>query len=211
MKNSPLFSILIANYNNSHFLPDCVASIFDQEYLNWEVIFVDDCSSDDSLETIKSLSQTDKRFRLFGNSKNRGCGFTKKSCVEEASGELCGFLDPDDKLSSDASKRMGIAHENHPTASLICSRRFICNRNLTISGPSEHVRKNNFGNLLEMPWMVSHFVTFEKSEYDQTEGIDQLMKRAVKQDLYLKLEEVGEIEFLDLTLYYFRKNENSIS
>lgn len=211
MKNSPLFSILVANYNNSHFLADCVTSIFKQEYTNWEVIFVDDCSSDDSLETINRLRQNDERIRTFVNDKNMGCGFTKKRCVNEASGELCGFLDPDDKLSLDALKKMVIAHEKFPAASLVCSRYFICNRNMKITGLSGYVRKDGFSNLLEMPWKVSHFTTFKRSEYLQTEGISDLMKRAIDQDLYLKLEEVGEIEFLNLPLYYFRKNENSIS
>lgn len=211
MNESPLFSILVSNYNNSRFLQDCLESIFNQSYSNWEVIFVDDSSSDSSLEVLEMLGKGDERIRVFRNEYNRGCGFTKNRCVEEASGKLCGFLDPDDVLSRNAVIEMVRAHEKFPSASMVSSRHFICNRKLRVTGLSGKIRKKEFSNLLDMPWTVSHFASFKKAAYDRTEGISREMKRAVDQDLYMKLEEAGEIEFLDVPLYYYRMNRNSIS
>ena len=59
-----LFSILIANYNNGHFFNDCFQSIINQTYQNFEVIVVDDGSTDDSVNIIKQLIISDKRFKL---------------------------------------------------------------------------------------------------------------------------------------------------
>src|SRR6266567_1565920 len=100
------FSILIANYNNGRFFKDCYNSILAQTYINWEVIIVDDGSTDDSVEAIKNIINMDKRFHFYINNQNKGCGFTKRKCVEVASGDICGFVDPDDALLPNALKKM---------------------------------------------------------------------------------------------------------
>ena len=58
---------------------------------------------------------------------------------------------------------------------------------------------------------LTHFATFKREAYNKTNGIDALMKRAVDQDLYYKIEEQGEHVFLNEPLYLYRVNENSIS
>jgi hypothetical protein len=59
--------------------------------------------------------------------------------------------------------------------------------------------------------LINHFTSFKKKIYDQTTGIDAYMKRAVDQDLYLKLEEKGGVIFLPEVLYLYRHNTHSIS
>ncbi|MDD3722635.1 MAG: glycosyltransferase family A protein [Lutibacter sp.] len=83
-----LFSILIANYNNGHFFNDCYKSILAQTYNNWEVIIVDDCSTDDSVSVMKQIIGDDMRFRAYFNTENKGCGFSKNKCVKLAVGEV---------------------------------------------------------------------------------------------------------------------------
>lgn len=50
MIESPLFSVLVAQYNNARFLQQAIDSVYAQEYANWEIIIVDDCSTDNSCE-----------------------------------------------------------------------------------------------------------------------------------------------------------------
>ena len=50
MERTPLFSVLIANYNNGCFLKDAINSVLSQSYTNWEIIIVDDCSTDNTIE-----------------------------------------------------------------------------------------------------------------------------------------------------------------
>jgi len=70
MSNSEsLFSILIASYNNGRFIQDAFNSIYEQSYTNWEVIIVDDGSTDDSVELIKKASANNARIKLFQNDK----------------------------------------------------------------------------------------------------------------------------------------------
>ena len=93
-------SILIANYNNGRYFKDCYDSIISQSYDNWEVIIVDDCSTDNSVELIKKFIDGDERFKFYQNTQNKGCGYTKRKCLDLATGEFCAFLDPDDAIFS---------------------------------------------------------------------------------------------------------------
>jgi glycosyltransferase involved in cell wall biosynthesis len=207
MNSTILFSLLLANYNNSLFFKDCLESVFNQTYTNWEVIFVDDCSTDNSLSVINSFK--DNRIKIFSNETNKGCGFTKSKCIQLASGEICGFLDTDDALLPNALEMMIQKHILYPDAAIVYSRHFHCNKKLKIQGISQN-DTGKFISQLATP-LISHFATFKNEMYKQTEGIDINMKRAVDQDLYLKLEEKGRVIFVPEGLYLYRHNKNSIS
>lgn len=209
MNHNPLFSILLANYNNAPFLEKCLASIYAQTHKNWEVIFVDDCSTDDSAHIIQGHADKDPNIKVFFNESNQGCGFTKARCIQLASGGLCGFLDTDDALMPDALETMAQKHLEFPGAALIYSRRFICDKKLKITDISDD-DTGKFISQLATP-LINHFAVFKKALYDKTAGIDTGMKRAVDQDLYLKLEEKGDIVFIPRPLYLYRHNSNSIS
>jgi len=94
--------ICIPIYNVCKYLERCIDSLLNQTYPNVEYIFVDDCSTDDSLEKIRNLVSKDHRFKIYTNEENKGVGYTKKRCIELANGDICGFLDPDDALLPNA-------------------------------------------------------------------------------------------------------------
>lgn len=129
---NPLFSILIAHYNNGRFFNDCYKSILSQTYKNWEVVLVDDGSTDDSVAQIKKIIGDDARFRFFENTENKGCGFTKRRCAELAHGELCAFVDPDDAITPDALEVMVQEHAKYPEASIIYSDTYWCDALLNV-------------------------------------------------------------------------------
>lgn len=206
-----LFSILIANYNNGIYFKDCFDSIIWQSYPHWEAIIVDDCSSDDSVDIIEGLIKNDNRFSLYKNEKNEGCGYTKRKCVALAKGKYCGFLDPDDIITQDAVEEMIKAHRQHPAASLINSDNLLCDENLKPVGLNPNVRKLKSGENLIDDIKISAFASFKKEAYDKTVGINEVYKKAVDHDLYLKLDEVGELDYVSKPLYKYRFNPNGIS
>ncbi len=207
-----LFSVLIANYNNSLFLKTALDSVMAQRYTNWEVILTDDASTDNFDNFIQPYLSNES-IKIFKNEKNMGCGFTKRRCAENASGNLMGFLDPDDALHPDALQVMADAHAGKPTCSLISSTHFICDENL------EPKRLANYTSAVpaDVPYLllsdgrVHHFASFKKSCYQNTAGISANNKTAVDQDLYYKLEEVGTLFFIDEPLYYYRIHSRAIS
>jgi glycosyltransferase involved in cell wall biosynthesis len=208
-----LFSILIANYNNGIFFKDCYDSILAQTYQDFEVIIVDDASADNSVEIMSELIKGDPRFKLFVNEQNKGCGFTKRKLAELATGDYCGYLDPDDTIVPEALETIVNALELNPAASLASSKYYLVDADLNITRACTHTKPvpDGYSFLTYGRGVVTAFAGFRKALYDKTDGIDAKFKRAVDQDLYFKLEEVGEIVYVDEFLYLYRKNENSIS
>lgn len=205
-------SILIANYNNGRYLMDAIDSVRRQSYANWEIVIVDDCSTDNSVDVYKTL-EDDGRVRIFFNSNNMGCGYTKRQCVVYAEGGICGFLDPDDILTENAIQIMVAEHEKHPDASLINSTCYTTDDNLNVVSVSPYGCSIPKGHtFLTYRKGITAFSTFKKKCYEQTVGIDPIMLRAVDHDLYYKLEEVGKVCYIDKPLYYYRQNTaNNIS
>lgn len=211
--NKPLFSILVANFNNGHFFTDCYKSIISQTYSNWECIIIDDGSTDNSVQVIKEIINKDDRFKFFYNSKNEACGYTKDKCAQLASGEICGFLDPDDTLVVDALEIMVMEHKNNEHVSIITSKFELVNLDMSFKAHSYQGGAIPDGKsyLTTTQGNLTAFATFKLKSYSKTTGINKKMKRAVDQDLYYKMEEQGGHLFLDKVLYRYRINDNSIS
>jgi len=210
--SNPLFSILIAQYNNGKYFEDCYKSIMAQTYTNWEAIIVDDCSTDDSVELMKKLIGDDTRFTIYSNDENKGCGFTKRKCTDFASGEICGFLDPDDAITKTAIEEMVRAHSELPDVGLVYSNFIYCDENLKPQKIHEQkIVVSLLPDFFNIEGQISHFATFKNSFYKKTTGIDAFLQRAVDQDLYLKLYEVGEVSYLNRDLYYYRIHDAGIS
>ncbi len=212
MDLSPLFSVLIANYNNGQYIEEAIMSVKKQNYSNWEIVIVDDCSTDNSKKIYKKY-EYDDRIHIFFNEQNHGCGYTKRRCVELAVGGICGFLDPDDVFVGDDVFDSHVkAHLGSPNVSMVYSGMYRADENLKITSETPGKDIDPKSSILETrSWPVHHFATFKKEKYILTEGIDAHMKRAVDYDLYYKLEEVGELKHLDCLQYIQRRNPNSIS
>ncbi|WP_161887647.1 glycosyltransferase family 2 protein [Pontibacter russatus] len=211
--NVPLFSVLIANYNNGEYLLEAIDSILKQTYKNWEIVIVDDCSIDNSQQLYKEL-RLNSKIKIFTNDKNRGCGYTKSRCVAEAKGELCGFLDPDDVLDLEALEIMTQKHLEQPIHSLIYSTHYEWySKDLESIRQSNHVGSipSNKTQLTFKGPKISHFASFKKELYLRSGGISPYLRRAVDQDLYFKLEEQGPVLFINKPLYYYRQHTHGIS
>ncbi len=206
------FSLLIANYNNGKFFKDCYESLLQQTEQDFEVIIVDDGSTDDSIQIIRELTAGDERFKLFQNETNQGCGFTKRKCAELASSPISAFVDPDDIIYPKALELMISVHHENPNASLVHSKWERLDANLKPIGKYKRAKQvTRTQDFLNIHGEISVFASYKNSFYKKTEGIDAKLPRAVDIDLYHKLYEVGETVFLDEFLYGYRIHEGGIS
>lgn len=96
--NSPLVSIVMNCYNGDHFLKEAIDSIYAQSYTNWEIIFWDNGSSDDSAKIAKSY---DARLKYFFASNTTPLGEARNLALKKVSGEYIAFLDCDDRYLPD--------------------------------------------------------------------------------------------------------------
>lgn len=90
-----LVSIIMPSYNTSSYIDKSIQSVLNQTYSNWELILVDDCSTDNTDEVVKSFL-SDVRIRYFKNDKKLGAALTRNRALREAKGEWIAFLDSDD-------------------------------------------------------------------------------------------------------------------
>ncbi len=94
--NSPLISVLMPIYNGVDTVKFAVYSLQLQTYKNWELIVVNDGSTDGTFEYLNQLVLIDKRFKVIHLDKNKGRGFARNVCLDNAHGEYIAFLDADD-------------------------------------------------------------------------------------------------------------------
>lgn len=90
-----LVSIIMPSYNTAAFIAGSIRSVLSQTYTNWELIIVDDCSSDNTDEVVKQFL-TDERIKYFKNEINSGAAMSRNRALREAKGKWIAFLDSDD-------------------------------------------------------------------------------------------------------------------
>ena len=89
-----LVSIIMPSYNAEKYIKSAIHSILRQTYASWELIIVDDCSRDNTVDIIRNFD--DSRIRLFKNKKNSGAAISRNKALREAKGKYIAFLDSDD-------------------------------------------------------------------------------------------------------------------
>ncbi len=204
------FSILMANYNNGNFIKEAINSVILQTYPYWELIVIDDCSNDDSINIIEPFLK-EKRIKLIKHKKNIGYAGSLKSGADSALHEILAILDSDDKLHEKALEMMANAYKKNPDCGFIYSTHWKCTselRNCKINkaiGPVIPEKTSIFNPI------VSHLKTFKKSAYNKTNGFDINQKKSVDKDIIFKLEEVTKFKFIKIPLYYHRLHEGGIS
>ncbi|MBP7211859.1 glycosyltransferase family 2 protein, partial [bacterium] len=98
-----LISIIIPSYNYEKYIAQSIESVINQTYSDWELIIVDDGSTDNSIEIINSFCQNDDRIKLFTheNCENKGLVQTLKLGISKAKGDWVAILESDDIWTSD--------------------------------------------------------------------------------------------------------------
>lgn len=92
--NNELVSIITPSYNTAQYIGETIKSVLNQTYTNWEMIIVDDCSTDNTDEIVAQY--TDKRIKYIKNEKNSGAAVSRNRALREAKGRWIAFLDSDD-------------------------------------------------------------------------------------------------------------------
>lgn len=94
MENKGLVSIVMPSYNSEKYIKDSIESVLNQTYPFWELLIVDDCSTDKTVDIVKSFK--DERIKLYQNEINSGAAISRNWALREAKGKWIAFLDSDD-------------------------------------------------------------------------------------------------------------------
>ena len=203
------FTVILANFNGGKYIETAIASLLNQSSENWNLIIVDDASSDDSILKIGKFL-FDKRIRFIRHEVNKGYTVALKTAIASIETGIFGLLDSDDALAPNAIEVMRKAHLDNPKCGLIYSQFAYCDENLKPKkvGYCKEIPENK-SNLDTNG--VSHFKTFKINYYLKTTGYDESILYSEDKDISYKIEEVAGLKFIDKILYFYRTLSNSVS
>lgn len=207
-------SIAMTSFNTSKFIEEAIRSIYNQTYTNWEIVIVDDASTDGTIKVFKSVASElgiRKKCSIFIHEKNYGYGKTLKDAIEHSNGELVAVVDSDDFITPDALSLVVAPHEKYPDICMTYTNYMVCNSSLHNVRVVKNFQIPKGKTYLNYMKGVSHLKCFKKSFYNKTEGLDPTLLKSVDKDLIFKLEEVGPFFYVDATVYKYREHRNNLS
>ena len=108
-------SVIMPLYNAAKYLPEALQSVLNQTYKDFELICINDCSTDDTGKILVDFQRRDKRIRILGNTKRLGAGPSRNRGLEAANGEYVIFLDGDDIFEEELLEKAHITMEKYHT------------------------------------------------------------------------------------------------
>lgn len=94
-------SVIVPVYNVEDYLIECLTSIINQTLKEIEIICIDDCGTDNSINILKEYAKKDDRIRIISHKENKGLGPARNTGIKESKGEYISFIDSDDYISRD--------------------------------------------------------------------------------------------------------------
>lgn len=194
---SPLVSVIIPMYNAQGFIGECLESVIRQDYRNWELFVVDNCSTDKSRGIVSEYAKKDNRIKLIGLESNSGSPARPRNIgIKNAKGKYLAFLDADDLwLEEKISKQVAFLEQHEDIFLLYCRYR-IWKNGKVISKISPPVRKMKSGKIFGSLFLFGNFISCAT-----------VMYRNKFENGYLFDENPGSMEDFDLWLRISR-NEN---
>jgi glycosyltransferase involved in cell wall biosynthesis len=155
-KEDPLISVIIPTYNRANLLTIAILSVINQTYKNWELIIVDDGSTDNTKQIVEEFIKKDPRIKYFYK-ENGGQGSARNLGIKNAQGEYIAFLDSDDEfLENKIKKSLKIFNEDK-NIGMIYSDAIIIGNYLDNKKSSE-ISKPYYGNVYKK-LLLNNFIT----------------------------------------------------
>ena len=202
-----LVSVIMPSYNSSKYIKDSVESVLNQTYKNIELIIVDDCSTDDTVDIINSCK--DKRIRLFINEQNQGAALSRNKALREAQGKYIAFLDSDDIwVNNKLEKQIKFMQERDYSFTYTDYR--ICN-----NGKWENVIRTapnvmNYRKIINYCYIFTSTIVYEREKI----GLIQIQDLKKNNDYAMWLHALKNNNghrLPECLSYYIKHDENSIS
>jgi GT2 family glycosyltransferase len=140
---APLASVIVVCWNAGEVLGRCLDRLFAQDYANYEIIVVDDGSSDDTLE-VAQRAQARGDVAILRSRRNRGCPHARNIGIAHATGEIVAFIDADGFATPSWLRKVVDAFEADPTAGAVASTVFLDTNPLVLNGAGGTVNRQGW-------------------------------------------------------------------
>lgn len=202
--DGPLVSVVIPTYNRARLLRRALDSVFAQSYPHYEVLVVDDASTDDTAEMIAGYE--DPRLRYLVQPENGGVGAARNRGMRESSGSLIAFLDSDDEwMPEKLARQVALFEASPPSVGLVYS-----GVEMVDSKGWWHVARPNHRGLLHQRMLLSNFIVggscamIRRRVVDTVGEIDEQLPAIEDYDFWLRISRFFRIDFVPepLTRYH---------
>ncbi len=205
--NNDIVSIIMPSYNCGRVVRETIESVFAQTYTNWELLFVDDCSTDDTESIVMSFN--DPRIHFFKNEKNSGAAVSRNLALREAKGRWIAFLDSDDLWKPEKLEHQIRFMEENDYHFSYTGRDFIDEDsrplNRSVTGP-KHITKHGMFNFC---WVGCLSVMYDANVIGVIQIVD--IKKNNDYALWLKAIKKADCYLLNENLASYRVRRGSIS
>ncbi len=212
----PLVSVCIPAYNNAGYIKDTVMSILEQTYQNIELVVVDDCSTDNTVEVLETIQ--DERLKIYKNEHNLGMVGNWNRCLELATGEYVKLICADDMIHKDAIEKEAKMMYKHPTVNLVESDTTLVDINGKKTGQFRRYHKSGVVNGVKLAKKSMLFKNFygapvnnliRRSTLEKTGGFDTTFTYILDFDMWLRLSCTGDVYIIHEQLNSFRIRNDS--
>ena len=198
---SDLVSIIMPSYNTGQYIAETIQSVISQTYQNWELIIVDDCSTDNTDEIVAKIR--DERIRYFKNVNNSGAAVSRNKALREARGRWIAFLDSDDLwMPEKLEKQISFMKKNDYAFSYTNYEEIDSQGNRTgvrVTGPKKITKTGMFNYC----WPGCLTVMFDASKIEPFQIKD--IKKNNDYAMWLKVCRIANCYLLDESLGKYRK------
>lgn len=211
-KHTDLVSIVVPVYNAERFIEETIQSVLNQTYTNWELILVDDKSTDKSIELITPYLKKDNRIRLLRNKTNMYAALTRNNGVAVAKGRYIAFLDADDLwVETKLEKQVAFMYEK------VCAFSFtgyeFANAGGVANGKKVHVPETiTYKQALKNTTIFTSTVMLDMSKLSKSDIEMPNLRRGQDTATWWKLLKLlPKAEGLNVQLSYYRRTAGTIS
>ena len=201
---SPLISVYITNYNYARFLKKAIDSVLSQSFHDYELLIIDDGSTDDSKNIIEGYASNPKIKIIYQH--NKGLNVTNNIAIRAASGKYIIRLDADDHLVSNALEQMsGKLEANHELGMIFPNYYYIDEKDQVIGEEIRHDFDNNKVSLLDQP--AHGACTMIRTDFlNEIGGYDESFNCQDGYELWIKFTQRYKVTNLKQPLFYYRKH-----
>ena len=202
-------TIAIPFYNAEKYLLDAIRSVFAQTYQNWELILIDDGSTDNSLKIAQAIK--DPRVKVLSDGKNKRLAGRLNEVTKLAKYEYIARMDADDLMVANRLELQMKEFEENPDIDIVTSGVYSVLNNLDLKGVrGENFKNPTFEDIITKKVGITHAALIAKKTWYQRNKYDESLKIAQDLDLWIRSSKNNDLKIksIDLPLYVYREEDN---
>lgn len=209
MSNTPKVSIVLPCYNGAALLGQAIESCINQTYKDWELIIVNDCSTDNTLEVANAYAEKEERIRVYTNEKNSKLPATLNNGFRRATGEYWTWTSDDNLLHPDMLETFVTYLDEHQDVGCAVSDSYVIDENNKIIGekivPEDLNSKMMLNNYVGASFMYRKECALAAGEYREDLFLVEDYEFFIRLSFHCKMGHIPQF------LYYYMDNPNSLT